>query len=195
MNSFVITYLTAMSLAHLLQARTISTGDGDKDGEVCNLALSAVNTAANTLQAAEASEERFKKKTANPFQSLALEFNAMDARVDTLEEKLGKQTAELKAELDGGFKLEQARLKEELEKKLKKELKEELKKEQSDPKGRLDKDLTEFRKTQPGKGQVTGSSSTPPTPTPSTNKRGSTSSESGPIKKSKLDMNDFDFTE
>ncbi|RBR16070.1 uncharacterized protein FIESC28_07090 [Fusarium coffeatum] len=195
-NSSIATYLTAMSLAHLLQVRTISTGDGDKDGEVRNLALSAVNTAANALQAAEASEERFKKRIAKPFQSLALlarEFNAIGPRVDTLEKELGNQTAELKAELDGGFKLEQARLKEELEKKLKKELKEELEKEQSDPKGRLDKDLAEFKKTQLGKGQVTGSGSTPSIPTPSTNKRGSTSSEPRPTKKTKLDLSDFDF--
>jgi hypothetical protein len=64
----------------------------------------------------------------------------MCAKVDTLVEKLNNQPAELKelkAELNGGFKREQARLKEELTNQIREELKKELK-------GELDKDLAEF---------------------------------------------------
>jgi len=125
-NSSIATYLTAMPLAHLLQVSTLSTGDGE--GEVRNLAVSAENTAANAVKAAEANEERLEERleerAAKPFHSLALlgrEFIAMDAKVNTLEEKLSKQPAEfkkeLKAELNGAFKVEQARLKDELKKK------------------------------------------------------------------------------
>ncbi|CAG7556959.1 unnamed protein product [Fusarium equiseti] len=213
-NSSIATYLTAMSKAHLQQVSTISTGDREKDREACNLALSAINTAANALKAAEANEEKFEERLKKPLQALTVlrdEVIAIDAKVHVLEEKLDKQEdklnkepaieakvnaleekldkqpatlkKELKAELNGVFKTEQAHLKKQLIKELREELQ-----------GKLDKDLAEFKKTQLGKGQVTGSGSTPPAPTSTPSKRGSTSSESGLPKKSRLESSLFDFT-
>ncbi|KAJ4130876.1 hypothetical protein NW768_006415 [Fusarium equiseti] len=185
-NSWIATYLAAMSLAHLQQVSTVSTGNGNKDGEAHSLALSAVNTAATALKAAEANEEMFKKKTDKPFKALTTLGHyviAMDVKFDTLKEQLGKQPAELKKEL-----------KRELKAELKKEVREELKKERSDLKGKLSKYFAELKKTQLGKGQVTGSGSAPLPPTSTPSKRGPISSVSGPAKKSKLDLSDFDFT-